>query len=526
MEGISFRISRVLFFSLPLLLLVACGGSGGGGSDSSNLSSADNSGVDSGAEPIWESGVFSPSADFKSRCDSMLIQNHWLRSWSHETYLWYGEITDRNPANYDDAIAYFDLLKTEALTPSGSKKDNFHFTLPTAEYEQLSQSGLSFGYGFQWAVFDRDPQKVYAAYSNQADWPAAVQRGMRVVRIDDLYMSNVATDADVELINEALWPSTTNVSYEFEFMDVNGNPYVITLTPGAVTVDPVPKVDVLNSPAGERVGYLLFNDHIATAEKELFDAVTQLASGDGVDELVLDLRYNGGGYLGIASQLAYMIAGPDATTGKIFEELQFNDQHPDRDPITGEPLEPIPFIDVTVGYSSLEQNRKLPSLGLQRVFILTGSGTCSASESIVNSLRGVDVEVVLIGENTCGKPYGFYPEPNCGTTYFTIQFQGVNEKGFGEYSDGFVPSDYDDGFALVKGCEVRDDFSHALGDISEWRLATALNYLGSGSCGSYASSYGGVRSIVARGDGTGRIVKPRWRQNRIMHMPGRRNENL
>ena len=60
--------------------------------------------------------------------------------------------------------------------------------------------------------------------------------------------------------------------------------------------------------------------------------------------------------------------------------------------------------------------------------VLTGPDTCSASESVINGLRGVDVEVNLIGGPTCGKPYGFYPQDNCGTTYFAIQFQGVNAR--------------------------------------------------------------------------------------------------
>ena len=79
-------------------------------------------------------------------------------------------------------------------------------------------------------------------------------------------------------------------------------------------------------------------------------------------------------------------------------------------------------------------------MNLSRVYVLTGGTTCSASESIINGLRGVDVEVIQIGSTTCGKPYGFYPEDNCGTTYFSIQFKGVNAAGFGDYADGFSPS--------------------------------------------------------------------------------------
>jgi hypothetical protein len=73
------------------------------------------------------------------------------------------------------------------------------------------------------------------------------------------------------------------------------------------------------------------------------------------------------------------------------------------------------------------------------VFVLTSADTCSASESIVNGLRGAGVTVHLVGSTTCGKPYGFYPQDNCGTTYFAIQFQGVNFLGFGDYADGFTP---------------------------------------------------------------------------------------
>ena len=88
--------------------------------------------------------------------------------------------------------------------------------------------------------------------------------------------------------------------------------------------------------------------------------------------------------------------------------------------------------------------------------MLAGPDTCSASESVVNSLRGVGVTVNLVGGATCGKPYGFFPQDNCGTTYFAIQFQGVNQQGFGDYGDGFAPT-----------CAVADDFGHALGDPAE-----------------------------------------------------------
>jgi hypothetical protein len=108
--------------------------------------------------------------------------------------------------------------------------------------------------------------------------------------------------------------------------------------------------------------------------------------------------------------------------------------------------------------------------------VLTTAGTCSASEAVINGLRGIDVEVNLIGGETCGKPYAFVPQPNCGTTYFAIQTQGVNNKGFGDYADGFQPT-----------CKVDDDLDHALGDTSERLLAAALSYRANGVSGDAAA---------------------------------------
>ena len=113
----------------------------------------------------------------------------------------------------------------------------------------------------------------------------------------------------------------------------------------------------------------------------------------------------------------------------------------------------------------------MPSLSLPRVFVLSTNSTCSASESLINGLRGIDVQVIVIGGATCGKPYGFNAKDNCGISYFPIEFQGVNAKGFGDYSDGFQPT-----------CAVTDDLSRPLGDINEAQLAGALTWRATGQC--------------------------------------------
>ena len=133
------------------------------------------------------------------------------------------------------------------------------------------------------------------------------------------------------------------------------------------------------------IGYITFNDHTAKSQQQLKAAVSEFRK-DQIDELVLDMRYNGGGFLKVAAQLGYMIAGTDSE-GRVFSELQFNDKHNAYDPITGEPLSPIVFHPRanTVG-KPLTSDDSLPVLNLDRVFILTGESTASASEALILSL--------------------------------------------------------------------------------------------------------------------------------------------
>jgi hypothetical protein len=281
-----------------------------------------------------------------------------------------------------------------------------------------------------------------------------------------------------------------------------------------VTSAPVQSVGTISTAAG-KVGYMLFNSHLATSEQALVNAFRQLAAAN-VADLVLDVRYNGGGYLDIASEVAYMVAGSGPTAGRTFEKTTFNDKHPTRNPVTGQLLVPVPFHTTSQGFS-VPSGEALPALRLPRVVVLTGANTCSASESIINGLLGVGVSVVQIGLTTCGKPYGYYPQDNCGTTYFSIELKGVNDKGFGDYADGFSPANAT-GTAgvLTPGCAVADDLDHALGDPKEARLAAALGYLANGSCpaASAVPSVAGETEAPVPGDGT--LVRSPWRENRIL----------
>ncbi|MGH8290182.1 MAG: S41 family peptidase [Steroidobacteraceae bacterium] len=476
-----------------LAVLAGCGGGGGGNSLGSG---------NSGAESTWTPGVFEPASSFAALCanprsgtdpytheaypdkpGTSTDENNWLRSWTHELYLWYDEVQDANPA-LSTTPDYFQLMKTTETTSSGAPKDRFHFTYPTSVWESLSQSGVNVGYGVQWEIVAATPPRnVEVAFLQPAaNLPAqtaaaTLVRGDEVLEVDGADVVNATDQTSVNTINAGLSPSNVGESHTFQVLDPGSStPRTVQLQAANITEIPVLMETTLTGDNGGTVGYILYNDQIATAESELINAINDLRS-KGVTDLVLDLRYNGGGYLDLASELAYMIAGPNQTAGETFELQQFNNQYPTTNPVTDQAITPTLFHTTTQGFSTTA-GEPLPSLNLTRVAVITGQDTCSASESIINGLQGVGFTVYQIGSTTCGKPYGFYPQDNCGTTYFSIEFQGVNAKGFGGYSDGFSPANTTPAVgAVVPGCSVADDFSHALGDPSESRLATALAYL-------------------------------------------------
>ena len=510
-----------------ILLLAACGGGGGGGGGSSPPPTGGG----------WVMGVFQPFANFEALCvnprtgidpstqqpfadrlGTVTDQNNWLRSWTNDLYLWYGEVPDLNPALYTTPD-YFDLMMTTATTPSGSEKDKFHFSLSSADWFALSQSGAQAGYGAAWVILSGvPPRQLVVAFTEPgtvaSSAPANLVRGAQVLFVDGVDLVNDNTAAGVDTLNAGLFPTASGQAHTFTVRDPGGTQRTFSMTSAIITSDPVQNVKVIPTASGP-VGYLLFNDHIAPSETQLIDAVTFLQA-QMVTDLVLDLRYNGGGFLDIASEVAYMIAGAGRTSGKTFELLQFNDKHPTRDPVTGQLIMPIPFHQTSQGFSG-SPNQALPSLNLGRVFVLTGPDTCSASESIMNSLRGVDVDVIQVGSTTCGKPYGFYPTDNCGTTYFSIQFRGVNAKSFGDYPDGFSPQNTVGVAGVsVPGCSIADDFAHALGDEAEGRVAAALRYRAGQPCGPATGISAKALSASPAVIVDGHMPKSPWRENRIL----------
>tara|TARA_R110002050_G_scaffold146467_2_gene271888 strand:- start:526 stop:2226 length:1701 start_codon:yes stop_codon:yes gene_type:complete len=488
------RYPQLLTILLPFALLTACGG--GGSTNSTPTNPTDNT------APSWKQGTFEASDNFAAQCEnprignspitgiaypdkdgSELIEKHWQRAFTHETYLWYKEVIDKDPKNYS-LSDYFDQLKTTAVTDSGKDKDYYHFIRPTSEVEELTQLGVSYGYGI---LFDKQQSSIPRQWVVQNITPNTqafntnVSRGSKLLAVDGIDFINNDNEDDIDTINNAIYSNIEGEAHTFKFIDNEDNTYEVELQTAAITGVPLQIAKTIETPQG-KTGYILLNSfYNSIVEKDLFENLSTFTE-QNISELVVDLRYNGGGYLALSSQLAYMIAGSNATTGKTYETTVYNDKIANKS---------MPFYNKTLdlrrligGESIVQAGQALPTLNLNRVYVLTTGSSCSASESFINALIGIDIEVIQIGETTCGKPYGFDSEDNCGSTYYTIQFKGENNAGFGDYTDGLMPVELPAAgkLAQVQGCPIIEDYQHDLGDEQELLLASALYYQANNDC--------------------------------------------
>lgn len=401
------------------VLLAGCGGGGGGSAESCAL------------------------ADQKTG----------LRSYMLDWYLFNNQMPNPDPATFSHIEDYFYALlaKTNSLD---QPLDRWSYVESTASYNQFFAEGQDLGYGLSVAgrATDPLPLRVRDIEPNSPAATAGLARGMVIETLNGQSAASLKAADDFS----ALSPQTSGTTLQLQVRDsLTGPLRQISLSAAVYRVSPVGGHLVMTSPAGRKVGYLHYRSFINAGTPALQAALADLAR-QGVQDLVLDLRYNGGGLVSLARDLASAIAR-GTLQGSTFATLRFNAQHQ---------IENYDF-----RYSPQPTHLNLP-----RVYVLSGVRTCSASELVVNGLKPF-VNVVQIGTTTCGKPFGFRPKDYCGNTYSAINFDGVNAHGNGGYTSGISPT-----------CVVSDDFDHALGDPAERLAATALQHIDTGTCPATADS--------------------------------------
>ncbi len=441
----------------------------------------------------WQKGVFIAPEAYQAYCaaprsgtnpytgeafpdkqGSQAHEKHFLRAWNHQDYLWYDEVEDINPNLPTSTQVYFENLKTFEKTANNTFKDKYHFASDEISDDQLVYTGEVGGFGIHWASNNGHDFYVKFVEPNSPAALAGVSRGMLLRRTGDV--SYPLEGSDYAAINEVLGYPNLNKTYDLGF-DYKGNRVDVSVTAQNLTVSAVYDTNVFEQ-NGQKIAYVAFNSfNILKGEFELKEAFDSFAT-QGVNELVLDLRYNGGGFLFIAAQLGYQIAGSAANT-KTFAELRYNDKRSNNN-------EAIPFYSVT----SENQSRPLSTLNLNRVYVITTGNTCSASEAVMNGLRGIGVEVIQIGTTTCGKPYGFNARANCGRRYYSVDFEYTNDQGFSDFGDGFEPvaTGGTPQSNKINGCKIDDDLNHEYGSPDEAMLKTALYHIQNGSCPSVSNN--------------------------------------
>jgi C-terminal processing protease CtpA/Prc len=215
-----------------------------------------------------------------------------------------------------------------------------------------------------------------------------------------------------------------------------------------VTIPTVPLVQVLEV-GGKKVAYIVFKNFVEPSYAAL-DAAFAQARDASATELVLDLRYNGGGLVAVAQHLGGLIGG-DRTSGEVFAKYVHNDKQSSRN-------------------SAIRFPRPAAAFPLSRLVVITTKSSASASELIINALKPF-VPVIVIGENSYGKPVGQYGFRVCEKMLWPVSFSVQNSLGQGDYYDGFVPD-----------CRADDDIGHSLGDPKEASLAAALTFVETGGC--------------------------------------------
>ncbi len=382
--------------------------------------------------------------------------NRFIKDVMEDVYLWYKEMPDIDIRYEFDPMAYFDkLLYIE---------DVWSFVTDDVKALESSFEGVEKSYGWSLA-FGRfsDTQTIFAlvefVYPDSPADKAGAKRGDIIFEMNN---ADITENNYMDLLN------SDNISYKYGQYTEAGISNVKTgnMTALELNLDPVQFTQVIEH-GGKKIGYLFYAQFIDNFNSSL-DTVFQHFLDEQVTDLVLDLRYNPGGTTIAAQYLCSSLAPADAVnSNKIIVTYQWNDRYDEYFRTNGvqNQLE-LRFLN-SVPYK----------MGYNKIHVLTGYGTASASELTITGLKPY-MDIVTIGETTYGKytaSYTFKPEDfyESSSTYADFENWGVqpiiiryaNSQGVTDFKYGFDPD-----------IEVEDDlFSPIpLGNKTEALLKAAI----------------------------------------------------
>ena len=333
--------------------------------------------------------------------------------------------------------------------PEGGPLDRFSSVGSAQADQQFFGEGKYEGFGFSWRLEGPDMRFTRVFVSSPA-FAAGFSRGQTVLRIDGRTIEEINAN---EGINAAL----DNDTVEFEIQNLDLTTFTASVTQEIVTINPIPQYRTIAMGDGEPpVGYMEFATFISTAHDGLdgndFNDVFAEFIAAGVEDVIIDLRYNGGGLVDTANLLADHLGGFN-NDGQIFTNTEFNAERAPNN---------------NIDYFANRAN----AIDLNRLIIVASDRTASASELVINGLDPfVTGGVYIVGGNTFGKPVGQIGLEFCEKILRLTTFKKSNAAGFGDYFDG-LPVD----------CATADDLNFPVGDANDPNVIAALSYVEGAGC--------------------------------------------
>ncbi|WP_295672559.1 S41 family peptidase [uncultured Mucilaginibacter sp.] len=436
-----------------------------------------------------------PTEPSKVGTTLQLIQDSvWL--YAKEDYLWFDQLpsyANFGPRTFTDPDALtaltkeLDALSQYAINPATSAPyEKSLYSAGTAKYsfiddgsESAALNGVKGDFGFDVQYNQWNDLRVEFAYAGSPAGIAGIHRGDMITSINGstkiTYDSGTYGDGsgtNLNFVSNAIYNSKT---ITLGLTRTNGTTYTASLNTGNYNVNPVLKDTVVTDSAGHKVGYIVFNSFVSDAVADpLLNAAFANFATAGISDLVVDLRYNGGGYVSTAEHIDNLIV-PAAKTGSLMYNTYYNSNLvAGNDPLlhnqwrSGTPDYNYAQFSYTVADNAVNF-AKVGSLNVNRVFFIITGQTASASELTINNLRP-EMDVQFIGEQSYGKPVGFFDIDINKYIMFTPEFSVQNSAGQGGYYQGFTPGN---GYP---GVNDYDDLTKDWGDPTEGLLADVLRY--------------------------------------------------
>lgn len=398
---------------------------------------------------------------------SILGQNNYVRDVMTEFYLWYQEMPDVDPALFDSPEAYLEAVKFRPLDES------FSYIAEKAATEAYYSSSEFIGIGFSMKQTGDEEIRVTQVFPNSPASEARLARGDYLTAVDGRSVPELIQTGQ---LGAALGPNEEGYRVEVEWRTRRGERKSAEFTKRPVTIPTVSQTEIIDV-NGLPVGYLHFRNFVEPSVGALTGAFAEFESR-GVTDVILDLRYNGGGLVSVAQHLGGLIGGL-RTSGQTFVEFVHNDKNTFRN-------QRVPF------------EYPAASLDLPRLVVITTRASASASEMVINALRPF-IPVTVVGDTSFGKPVGQYGFDFCEKILFPVAFKGVNSQGEGDYFGG-IPAD----------CPAGDNLNRPLGNVEESSLEEALIYLRTGACSVQSAALKASRA--QRQVELSAIVMDGWRQ--------------